>query len=312
MLNQLIRYYNQNRKRVWLAIGVVVFAIALLQVLNFLAKKNNNTGVNSSTNDTAIYQPDKSLVTGGTVSKKTYEKQSTLIDNFIENCNEGKVEDAYSLISDDCKNILYPSLESFINNYYKQVFTEKRDYSIENWAGSTYRVNMTHDLLATGKSNEGTVTRDYYTIVEENGESKLNINNFIGLEELNKEKKDEHLQVKVLTREKYMDYEIYSINVKNVSDKNIVLDSQEEQDTIYIKDNNDMKHSAYSSELTSSMLSIDPQISTTLKIKFANPYIQGRRIESLTFSKAYSSYVEVDAFNTKRSNRDNYTFTINL
>ena len=310
MLNQIIRFYNQNRKTVWVIVLMVAFGIGLLHVLNYFAKNNNNySGVNSSTNDTAIYQPETSLVTGKSISKKTYEKQSTIIDNFIEDCNEGKVEEAYSLLSADCKNILYPSLESFKNNYYNKVFTEKRNYSIENWAGNTYRVNMTHDLLATGKSNDGIVTQDYFTIVDD---SKLNINQFIGLDELNKEKKDEHLEVKVIKREKYMDYEIYEIYVKNITNKEIVLDNLRDDDTIYLTDGEDMKHIAYANELNSSLLTISPQMSTTLRLKFANPYIQGRDIKSLTFSNMYSEQVVTDIFNTPRNEREIYTFTISL
>ena len=310
MLNQIIRFYNQNRKTVWVIVLMVAFGIGLLHVLNYFAKNNNNySGVNSSTNDTAIYQPETSLVTGKSISKKTYEKQSTIIDNFIEDCNEGKVEEAYSLLSADCKNILYPSLESFKNNYYNKVFTEKRNYSIENWAGNTYRVNMTHDLLATGKSNDGIVTQDYFTIVDD---SKLNINQFIGLDELNKEKKDEHLEVKVIKREKYMDYEIYEIYVKNITNKEIVLDNLRDDDTIYLTDGEDMKHIAYANELNSSLLTISPQMSTTLRLKFANPHIQGRKIKTLTFSNMYSEYKIDDPFNADAKRRDNYTFTISL
>ena len=313
MLNKIIRYYNQNRKRVWIAILVIVFSIVLLQVLNRLTiNRNNSGGSSTSSSDTAIYEPDKSLVTGQTVSKKTYEKQSTLIDKFIENCNEGKVEEAYGLLSNDCKNILYPSLESFTNNYYKQVFTEKRNYSIENWAGTTYRVNMTHDLLATGKSNEGVVTQDYFTIINENSEEKLNINSFIGSDDINKEKKDDHLQVKVLKREKYMDYEIYEIYVKNVTDKTVVLDDLSKERTMYLKDGEDMRHVAYQNELDTSMLTLDSQISKTLKIKFANPYIQGRKITSLTFSNAFLASTVTDIFNNIRYERENFIFTISL
>lgn len=315
MINQLIRYYNQNRKKVWIAILVIVFGIALLQVLNYFAGRDNGKNLEnggSSSVGTAIYQPAESLVTGNTVSQKTYEKQSSLIDNFIKNCNEGKVQEAYSLLSDDCKNMLFPSLESFTTGYYNLVFNQKRDYSIENWAGTTYRVNMTHDLLATGKSNEGVVTRDYFTIVNQNGESKLNINNFIGSEELNAEKQDNHLLVKVSKREKYMDYEIYHIYVKNVADKAITLDDLKKEDSIYLKDEQDLKHSAYNSEIASSLLTLESQNSVNLKIKFANPYIQGRKIKSLTFSKAFSEYKIDDPFNAEARRRDNFSFTINL
>lgn len=315
MINQFIRYYNQNRKKVWTIVLVIVFGIALLQVLNYFAGRNNGTGSGNgdgSSTGTAIYQPAESLVTGDTVSQKTYEKQSGLIDNFIKNCNEGSLQEAYQLLSDDCKNMLFPSLESFTNNYYKLVFSEKRDYSIANWAGNTYQVNMTHDLLATGKSNEGVVTRDYFTIIDQNGESKLNINQFIGSEEISKEKQDDHLFVKVGKRETYMDYEIYSIYVKNMTAHTITLDDLKKSDTIYLTDSEGVTHASYSNEIASNLLVIEAQNSVNLKLKFANPYIQGREIKSLTFSKAFSEYKIDDPFNVEARKRDNFNFTINL
>ena len=171
---------------------------------------------------------------------------------------------------------------------------------------------MTHDLLATGKSNEGVVTQDYFTIINENSEEKLNINSFIGSDDINKEKKDDHLQVKVLKREKYMDYEIYEIYVKNVTDKTVVLDDLSKERTMYLKDGEDMRHIAYQNELDTSMLTLDSQISKTYKIKFANPYIQGRKITSLTFSNAFLASTVTDIFNNIRYERENFIFTISL
>jgi len=315
MLNNIIRFYNQNRKKVWNIVLVIAFAIILLQALNYYAKTNKNNNLergDSSTQDAAIYQPSRSLVTGDKVSEKTFTKQYNIVNSFIENCNEGKPEEAYSLLSDDCKNLLFPSLESFINNYYNLTFNKKRTYSMENWTQSTYRINMTEDILATGKSNNGIATQDYFTIVSQNGELKLNICKFIGSEELNKEKKDSNLQIKVLKRYKYMDYETYDIEAKNISGQKMLLDSLEQTDSIYITDKTGIKHPSYSNEIPENLLEIDSGLTTKLSIKFSNPYISNREIKSITFSDICKIKEEQTEFYGVLEYKDVTSLTIDL
>ena len=56
------------------------------------------------------------------------------------------------MLTDKCKELVYPSLKSFKLNYYDNVFKgEKKAYSFENWFGNTYYVKLTSDALSTGK-----------------------------------------------------------------------------------------------------------------------------------------------------------------
>ena len=41
-MNNLKRYYNQNRKKIWGIIIIIAFVFALLQVANGIARSNNN------------------------------------------------------------------------------------------------------------------------------------------------------------------------------------------------------------------------------------------------------------------------------
>ena len=38
---KLIRFYNQNRRKIWMTILIIVFIIGIIQLLNYLAKSNN-------------------------------------------------------------------------------------------------------------------------------------------------------------------------------------------------------------------------------------------------------------------------------
>ena len=108
-MNKFIRFYNQNRYIVWIIVLSIVAFIAIIQILdNFLYEENiANKNINNSNNSSINY--NYSVITGQEVNSNISE----IIDEFIEKCNNGQVEDAYDMLSDECKIILYPSLEDF-------------------------------------------------------------------------------------------------------------------------------------------------------------------------------------------------------
>ena len=40
-MHKLLRYYNQNRMKVWTIILAIIFILVLIQVLNNIARDNN-------------------------------------------------------------------------------------------------------------------------------------------------------------------------------------------------------------------------------------------------------------------------------
>jgi len=109
-MNKFIRFYNQNRYIVWIIILSIAAFIAVIQILdNFAYEKNMaNQNINATKNNSSINN-NYSVITEKEVSSNVSE----IIDEFIEKCNNGQVEDAYEMLSEECKNILYPSLEDF-------------------------------------------------------------------------------------------------------------------------------------------------------------------------------------------------------
>lgn len=108
-MNNFVRFYNQNRYMVWIIILLIAAFIAIIQILdNFAYEKNKeNQNINAVNNSSINY--NYSVIT----EKEVNSNVSEIIDEFIEKCNNGQVEDAYEMLSDECKIILYPSLEDF-------------------------------------------------------------------------------------------------------------------------------------------------------------------------------------------------------
>lgn len=262
-MHNFLRYFRQNRKKIIRIAIFIAFLIILLQILDNFAKNNRNNEVNTvsqnifeKTNGTI--RSDRKMVTGGTVSETEINNVNSFIKDFVEKCNNGKAEEAYNMLTDNCKEVLYPSYEDFYNNYYKNLFENtKRTYSIENWANDIYIVRYTTDVLATGKTLENATYQDYITIVAQNGEKKLNINKYIGRVELNKTKDSDNIKAEVLYKDVFMDYEVYSMKITNNTNNTILMDSLLNADTIYLKDSKDIRHKAYQNELVKDDLKIN-------------------------------------------------------
>ena len=149
MDNKLIRFYNQNRHMIWIIVLSVIAVISLIYIVNNYIEKSS-----SYTNNTAeVYNKKTDRNYSVITEEKVGTKISSIIDVFINNCNSGHVQEAYSILSDECKNILYPTEEDFTKNYYNKIFNSKKLYAKQAWITSgnlyTYRINFTEDILAT-------------------------------------------------------------------------------------------------------------------------------------------------------------------
>lgn len=305
-MRELKLWYNANRKKIWVAIGIIAALIAITQFFNFLVSRTNNDENNKTniSNEISIKEQIKnetnvdvesttSPITGQTVSEKKLKEDSSIIGQFMEFCNSGNTQEAYNLLSENCKNNVFNTLEQFEQGYYQYVFGgETKIYTILNWEGNTYRVDIMENMLATGKSNNGYEKQDYITIEETDNEKKLNINSYIGHREINKktEDNDNDIIVEVLSKEIFKEYEEYKIRVKNNRNELIILDSMTYADSLYLEDSKEQKYPAYTHELTDPMLSLDSGATKELNIKFYNSYDTNKNIKHIVFSNILVLY----------------------
>ena len=301
---RLRRWYNQNSKTIWKVTGIVVFLIIILQVLNYFAGKKNNIEYNSNLvnlpnkeyTDLSI-SSDKSVLSNQKITTGQ-SKAIEAINSFFAYCNNGKVEEAYELLTDECKREMYPQLKDFKTSYYKRVFNgEKKNISLENWIGDIYKIEIVDDILSTGKYDENSTRQDYVTI-ENVGENnyKLNINGYIGETEINKANTFNNIEINVVKKDVYMDYEIYTFKVKNNMDNPILIDDLQEIDSMYLLNKNNIKYPAYTHEISLGELLINAKETRNLRIKYYNKYGSQKKIESIVFSKLivdYYSYMVV-------------------
>ena len=316
MGRKIAEWYINNKTKVLTAIFIIVVIILVSIIVNFLntlqlneAQTNTETNVNVQENNspignfTDIYVEDnESVVTGENMSSS----QVTIIDTinqFVQLCNERNVNEAYNMLSDECKEEVYPSLDSFSNNYYNAIFNgQNKNTSVENWVNNIYKVTFENDALSTGVYTEEGTIQDYITVTRnENNELRLNINNYIGRQEINKKHTDtSNVTITVLRSDTYMDYETYTYSITNNTNDTILLDDKGSTDNMYIEDENGNQYTAYIHELSESQLTITPGETKEVTIKYYSRYGSTKNITQVVFNKIILNYNEVAVRQTTR------------
>lgn len=314
---KLMRFYNRNRKKIFRIILIIVFIFVILKLLNYFTKIKANKKIeetvnnidNSLTTNNSTLISDKSSISGSSIQSSKLKKDTDIINQFMDYCNNGDVSNAYNLLTDDCKKEMFPTIQDFSNIYYSSLFNgERKSYTIENWENDTYSVRITSDILSTGSLKGDETRQDYITIIEN---SKLNINSYVKKLNVNKKTSDKNITITVNYINVYMDYEIYDITIQNNTNDTILLDTNDDTKSVYLLDKNNMKYYFYNNELIKEKLLIQSNFKTNLQIKFDNSYKEKRNIESMIFTKIVLNYNEYK--DEKDKDKYNYyTFKVNL
>lgn len=319
-MNKLIRIYNQNRAVIFTIIIIIALIIIVIQTLNTLvkedkeAKRQNITNEeNSSTNQgTTILGKDTSVITG---EKDLNNKQNTdIIKLFVKHCNEGKVEEAYNMLTDECKIRSYPSLERFKTLYYDRIFKINRMYTLENWYVSgnlaTYYIKYTEDVLASGNVNSMDNRGDYITVTRLADTNSLNISSYIGSKNINKFQTKNGVTIEIEKMHMYMDYTILSLKVKNTNKDIISIDTKEKLDTMYLYDTNGVRYSSFLNENAEEELIFRRNMEMTVEIKFNKMYNPtSREISGLALKDVVLNY---ENYKSKTEEKNKIIFDIDI
>ena len=297
-MHKLMRFWRQNKMSIIKVLSIIAFVYAIILIINYTIKNNNesanlNYGSSTNNNETnSLKEENKkglnsniSAITGDTVEVNQLKNATDTIYSFVNYCNEQDFENAYNLISENCKKQMFKSIEMFKELYYKNVFDgQKKNCVIENWSGDTYKVDLKEDILATGKDSEY-AKQDYITIEQNKGEYKLNINNYIGFYEINETTEKDNIAIEAVSKNVYKDYEEYTVKVTNNTDKILQLDDVKNTDTLYLEDKNGVRYYYYNHELTNQTLTVAIGQTKEIIIKFYSKFVSTKKIKKIVFSK---------------------------
>lgn len=294
-MKKLLSKYNQNRKFIWIVVLSIIAIFSLIQILNLYYK---NHPKESTTNEAITKGVDEkySVISQENISQESSNNSKDIINQFFQFCNTGNVEDAYNLLSSECREELYPNIEAFKTDYVEVYFNKYRTYNDTLWISSngknTYRLEIMGDILSSGQVDSMPI-EEFYTVLKENGEYKLNIETYIGKEEINAYAQSENgVEVTVLNKKSYMEYEEYQIQVKNNTGNKIVFNTKDNIDSIYVEDANGLKYNARLYELNDSKLELSRGISTTFNIRFDKEYNPNIKTKKIVFDDINLIYEE--------------------
>ena len=281
----LMRYLNKNRKQIMLTVAIIAFIIIIIQIINGILEQKEEERKEYQERDP--YKPSQSIITGDIVSEETTEKNTELIGKFVEYCNNKDYNNAFNLLSDNCKGEIFSNnIDSFIKNYVSINFDNKKTYQLKLLMNinSTYIYQITYysdDLLATGGSNMSKSTGDYISIILQNNEEKINVKGLVKKNDINKTENQGDLEITINDRAVYYNKEKYNITFKNNSENTISIGNINDSESICLVDSNGVEYPSFIYELLESDLILTPGYSRTISITFNKICNLERNIEKV-------------------------------
>lgn len=282
MLHKLFRKYNQNRKTIWtIIIGIAFFVILLHTVFNLMRasrdreqerllnynQSQNNVSNNISTGnnlDNSLVQAPEQITTSSS--------SKDVINYFVKLCNDKKIQEAYDMISADCKTVIFPTINDFKNNYYNKIFTQEKGVKIEDsmYGGDIYKITYSNNLLANGGYNQESTKQDYIYIVKENEQMKVSLNKFLYIQNINKTATNGNITIKVANKKVYIDHEEYRIQILNNTAQQIYITPDSTK--VYSIDEKNIKHGSNIDGLQSGSTLLEPNKNIEVNLTFNKVY----------------------------------------
>ena len=297
---------NRFFKKYGKIIAIVAFIwLFIIMVNKFLGDNEVNT------KPTTTYEPHVSVLNeNSNAPKKVQNSIEEFIEQYVEYCNNGEYENAYNMISDDCKNDNFNTLYQF-ESYVSNKFTNKKIYSIQNYSNFNgkyiYSIKLYDDILATGLTNssykyhEEKVTASY----DEDKNIVFSVGNFIEKKDIKSVQENDYLKVDVKSKRVRYEFEIYEVKLTNRSEKTIVIENGYVDDEVLLDIGADLR-----TELDRKDIILQPNVSKTVNIIFNKFFDDGRDAKYLIFNsiRVVENYIE------NNSNEENsiYKFSMQL
>ena len=227
------------------------------------------------------------------------ESIEKLIDDFVEYCNNKDYSNAYSLVSDDCKENVFNNEEEKFKLYVDEVFPEEKIYSIQSYSKTDdfyiYNVKFLNNILASGLTNEDfKYYEEKYAISGDKNNLKLTVGNYMGKEELRSVSEDDYVKIRVTEKRMFYSKELYKVKITNKTDNIMVIADGTEAEEIVLTIGNDNR-GMYNSGL---YIVLQPGETQEYELYFNKFYDEKNDADGIGFSKirileSYSGKLEL-------------------
>lgn len=204
---------------------IVLFIWLIIFLFNMYLRNRPQELVASNT-----YNPDEPVIDyGGSIPQQEREPVNEALENYLTFCKNKEYENAFNMLTVDCKNFLYNNnLENF-KQYVDNIFTTYNSYSYnQNYSNIdnkyVYDVSILNsDILSTGTTGGYDKYTEKITIIDEDGTKKISNQGYIDNEDIGIEAEDDYLKIKVKSKDMSYSRVGYNLEITNKTDKTIVI-----------------------------------------------------------------------------------------
>jgi len=272
---KIIDFCKRNKKKIF----VVLIIWLIIFIINYILKNMPEKLPEPST----TYTPHVSVMDDEKEVPEEYQEPiENLIDTYFNYCNNQEYEKAYNLITSQCKEKYYPTLEQF-KGYIDEVFEgKKKIYNIQSYSivdnKYFYNIRILDDILANGTTDGYYYYEEKFVLIEENGEMKLSIAEYVGDEKTNIFVEDDNMIIEITNKSMDYETETYTIKVTNKTDNYIVISDNKQENEI-ILDLGDRTRNPINMPVA--FFFIEPNSSKTQEVQFTKFYDDGLEAEKI-------------------------------
>lgn len=265
------------------------------------------------------YSPHTAVMDDSVVPKRLQSPIEELIKKYVDYCNAKDYENAYNLLTDDCKkNVFSDNIDNF-KMYVDSVFDTKKIYNIQNFSNKDgtyiYTVTILNDIMASGLTNEVLETYEETMVITDNGtdDLKLSIRSYIKNENIDKMYEDDYIKINVTDVKVEYEYLTYKVTIRNKTDNIVVLEDFSVNDEIYLDTDYGKRKR---SDLLLEPIVIYPEETKNYELSFTKFFDEEAVINGLVFGdvRILKSYTGNE--DTRQSELDNavsiYSITLDV
>lgn len=215
-----IRKFFRKHGKLLLIVFIVWLVIFLANTFLKLHPKKVNLSIS--------YDPDTPIMDDNdTIPKKKISSVNNTIDEYFNYCNSKNYNEAFNMLTEECKYYLYDNNIATFQEYVDNIFTSNKIYNLQNYSNVDniyiYNIKILDDITATGTSEDYEVYQDKLVIHDENNEYKISNQGYIGKKLINRETEEDNMKVKVIKKEISYYKEEYTLEIRNKTDSYIML-----------------------------------------------------------------------------------------
>lgn len=285
LLIDLNSYFSKYKYTIGFIIVVIILVFLVAKEHTKLQKKVGDSRAKSTISESVSNRSNVNDIANNN-EIKSYEDVKKYVKNNNETiyafyllCKEGNTSLAYEALSDECKEILYPTLKDFEDNYYSAIFKTNKDCNIASFKNNTYKVDYTENAINTGNTKSIGIT-DYITIADD---GKLNISGLISREKTKISSVQSYFSTTITEKQTFVDSEIYTIVIGNNVKADLYMNDSSESG-LYLLDTYGKAYYVESEDYFDVDYYVPSESKKMLKLKFRKKYSDDSETSQICFN----------------------------